>query len=247
MVPDFYSTSEQSWNLINVCTMEIVMNGTYNGAVACLDANQRYDFSMFDSYGDGFGHHQYCYSDDGDCGYKLYYDDELIHESGNFTFEEITMFGGLKDLKGKFEFVSGKMRTCAWAGRQKLKRCGFEVVAEHCPETCDMSLCPSDDCKDTDLKFWFNNTVKKCDWASRGNTEWKCHAYDAIVSESCPVTCKACNGVCKDTGGKFELPDGSGREKGCWWVRSRDEDKKNELCAYTLIAERCPWTCDSCV
>ena len=78
---------ETSWKLKNVCTGEIVNEGTTNSIQACLESNQQYEFTMEDTEGDGI-----C-CDWGEGGYKFYYDGEFVKEGGVFRRSESTTFG----------------------------------------------------------------------------------------------------------------------------------------------------------
>ena len=53
----------------------------------CLPRNVCYDFTIYDSYGDGL-----CCSY-GEGSYKVYVDHQLIHSGGEFTYSETTSFG----------------------------------------------------------------------------------------------------------------------------------------------------------
>jgi len=84
LVPDRYP-EETSWYLKNICTGETVLDGGANSVVQCINDDAEYEFSIYDSYGDGL-----C------CGglYEIFYDDNLAKSGDSFGFNESTAIGG---------------------------------------------------------------------------------------------------------------------------------------------------------
>lgn len=78
--------SDTRWTLQSTCRNERVLEGYDRGVAACIK-DGCYRFTIFDDSGDGI-----C-CDNGVGYYEIYINDELIHEGGEFTFEETTFFG----------------------------------------------------------------------------------------------------------------------------------------------------------
>ncbi len=78
---------ETSWKLKNECTGEIMQTGLAHGWKMCVDASQKYTFTIQDAEGDGI-----C-CDYGIGEYKVFYDGVLIKQGGVFGSAESTTFG----------------------------------------------------------------------------------------------------------------------------------------------------------
>jgi hypothetical protein len=83
---DNYPT-DTSWTLTNVNSNDVIISidaGTYSNANSlyeesyCIEVNQCYEFTIFDSYGDGIC----CFEGDG--YYKVLYNNQLLLKGGDF-------------------------------------------------------------------------------------------------------------------------------------------------------------------
>jgi hypothetical protein len=88
---------QTSWTLTNVNSNEVTISidaGTYRSNATlyeesyCIEATQCYQFTIYDSNGDGI-----CCSE-GNGYYKISYEDELLREGGDFGSSEISALFG---------------------------------------------------------------------------------------------------------------------------------------------------------
>ena len=86
---------ETSWALTNACTSQVVVSGpeyteqfTHYTNEYCLPADQEYEFTISDSYGDGI-----CCGPNGDGEFIVEYDGEVVALGGSFEYSEFTTFG----------------------------------------------------------------------------------------------------------------------------------------------------------
>ena len=87
---------ETKWKLFNICTREVQiplqfyferLNNTLYTDSYCIPSGQEYEFTIFDTFGDGI-----C-CDFGEGSYTVTYGGEKVASGGDFEFEESTIFG----------------------------------------------------------------------------------------------------------------------------------------------------------
>ncbi|MCH2224334.1 MAG: CotH kinase family protein [Crocinitomicaceae bacterium] len=81
IVPDNFP-NEISWSIENVATSSVIVSGNSSGTSVCLDSTICYEFTIYDSFGDGI-----CCSQ-GQGSYELTYDGVVIKTGGEYDFQE---------------------------------------------------------------------------------------------------------------------------------------------------------------
>jgi len=182
---------ETVWVLKNLCTGQNLAEGTYEGTTLCVSDDERFAFTIYDSYGDGI-----C-CDYGDGMYSVYFDGKLIYEGGgpdnDFLKEETTKFGAKKcpsdsceDPKFTFKMQKNssskkKKKTC---NKISENWCNNKDVSNTCPDACKSC----DTYKDSPYKFKVKKKQRDCRWVQRSRTKQRCQSNG--VKKACRKTCK---------------------------------------------------------
>ena len=199
LATDFYG-DETSWELTNVLSGSVVTygpetNDSYYGNYyyyirECLPCGE-YDFTIYDSYGDGL-------SAGGVMNmggwYDVTFDGEVLQSNvnGSFTSEttlsEGSHFNCATECKDSpLNLMVNKIsRNCDWVKKgQTTKRCKNKGVKTHCPVTCEsLEHCTSDSTKRIQLG---NDAWKSCKWVSNAKTESRCNKTG--MRDTCRATC----------------------------------------------------------
>ena len=202
--------SETSWNMIDMMSGSVVAKTSnvypmysYEGntkyfAKHCLPCGS-YNFTMFDSWGDGLVGGSIDGSFPGG-SYNITIDGELVRSSVNSVFfAETTVFEGgaqcsppvtCSDSKLKM-LVAKHPRSCSWVRKKAKKRCALPNTADHCRLTC--GVC--DTCTDSNKKFVLKErgVAKRCSFIGGNPAKVRSRCAMEGVMETCRLTCGSCH------------------------------------------------------
>jgi hypothetical protein len=176
-----------------------------------------------------------------------------------------------KDSDETFVLARGgvaKTKACEWVRRNNTaKRCDFDGVKSHCPNTCGActrvptespNMVPTKvsptrapsaigSCEDSGVKFLIETgparkvKTRSCDWVGNNNTAKRCD-FDGVKSH-CPNTCDACATYqCADSEMAFVKWGKNDKRKTCIWV-GRKPSKLARRCDIDGVASTCRDSC----
>lgn len=195
LTTDWYGY-ETSWILSNSHDNSIAVQGgnyykpNHNYQVAqCLPCGT-YNFTIYDSYGDGIL---------SPGGYSIQIDGTVVKNFTNssFSYMETTLLHEgsycekrCEDSKLKMLLVTGRLKGCHWVSKKPKKRCRDPDIVSHCPSTC--GICG--ECMDSTLRFMDTRRGKltRCEAVGRNPTKISRRCAKYGIKESCPRTCGVC-------------------------------------------------------
>jgi len=192
-------------------------------------------------------------------------------ESPNVVTRAPFASGSCKDSDETFVLARGgvaKTKACEWVRRNNTaKRCDFDGVKSHCPNTCGActrvptespNMVPTKvsptrapsaigSCEDSGVKFLIETgparkvKTRSCDWVGNNNTAKRCD-FDGVKSH-CPNTCDACATYqCADSEMAFVKWGKNDKRKTCIWV-GRKPSKLARRCDIDGVASTCRDSC----
>jgi Right handed beta helix region len=168
----------------------------------------------------------------------------------------------------------GKLQHCVWLyARTEFwdEVCGSESGKMACPELC---LVCSDDCEDSEVKFFVGDDKRDCLWLRlRPHLKKELCLTDSAFEKNCPETCDVCDGIkagnfppteaptippvpegylCDDDNSQTFRVDEIAQDQHCIWLAARPDFIKTYCTmshpskAYDLCAETCGKCVDDC-
>ena len=106
---------------------------------------------------------------------------------------------------------------------------------------------PTSECQNDPNYTYQNSARKTCKWIRNLESRRVFHCNQPGVNEACPQSCGMC--CANDKNFKFNDLDGSGRQRGCWYV-GQSQERKDAYCLQYLngrmVRDGCPVACNRC-